>query len=278
MCCLKRCGRRAHEQKSLAKHGSAIRVFGHAGLRKCRPHHPADSVARCRNVSYSRHAPCAAGHERRSQNAGRAGTGNGGSWHSARSAGLQRESQIFKQLNSHLVGSADLRDFPNLDDAIEWAEDQVIFRYGGFSNLVEVTLGEQELLAGLSHDEIAELAKNCETRIYRPGERIIARQDPSDSVFFLEQGMVSVKLADGVRLATLVPGMAFGELALIAFGRTADVWADNAVRCQRISLDVFDEFRNRYPATAERIIRNLAQLLAQRLSQANTKIGLLSAN
>jgi hypothetical protein len=112
-----------------------------------------------------------------------------------------------------------LRDFPNLDEAIEWAEDQVIFRYGGFSNLVEVTLGEQELLAGLSHDEIAELAKNCETRIYRPGERIIARDDPSDSVFFLEQGMVSVKLADGVRLATLVPGMAFGELALIAFGR-----------------------------------------------------------
>jgi glutaminase len=90
--------------------------------------------------------------------------------------------------------------------------------------------------------------------------------------------MVSVKLADGVRLATLVPGMAFGELALIAFGRTADVWADNAVRCQGISLDVFDEFRNRYPATAERIIRNLAPLLAQRLSQANTKIGLLSAN
>jgi glutaminase len=87
-----------------------------------------------------------------------------------------------------------------------------------------------------------------ETRNYRPGERIIAQEDPSDSVFFLEQGMVSVKLVDGVRLATLVPGMAFGEPELIAFSRTADVWADNAVRCQRISRDVFNEFRNRHPA------------------------------
>ena len=279
--CLKRCGRQAHEQKILAKHGSAIRVLEIAGTlafanvdhitRRIQSHDVGIFL-----ILDMHRVPLATNAAAKML----AGLVQEMADHGTRLvlAGLQRESQIFKQLNSHLVGSADLRDFPNLDDAIEWAEDQVIFRYGGFSNLVEVTLGEQELLAGLSHDEIAELAKNCETRIYRPGERIIARDDPSDSVFFLEQGMVSVKLADGVRLATLVPGMAFGELALIAFGRTADVWADNAVRCQRISLDVFDEFRNRYPATAERIIRNLAQLLAQRLSQANTKIGLLSAN
>jgi glutaminase len=279
--CLKRCGRQAHEQKILAKHGSAIRVLEIAGAlafanvdhitRRIQSHDVGIFL-----ILDMHRVPLATNAAAKML----AGLVQEMADHGTRLvlAGLQRESQIFKQLNSHLVGSADLRDFPNLDEAIEWAEDQVIFRYGGFSNLVEVTLGEQELLAGLSHDEIAELAKNCETRIYRPGERIIARDDPSDSVFFLEQGMVSVKLADGVRLATLVPGMAFGELALIAFSRTADVWADNAVRCQRISLDVFDEFRNRYPATAERIIRNLAQLLAQRLSQANTKIGLLSAN
>ena len=36
----------------------------------------------------------------------------------------------------------------------------------------------------------------------------------STSIFFLQSGMVSVKLPDGVRLATLVPGTAFGEMAL----------------------------------------------------------------
>jgi glutaminase len=90
--------------------------------------------------------------------------------------------------------------------------------------------------------------------------------------------MVSVKLGDGVRVATLVPGTAFGELALIGVGRTANVWADNAVQCQRVPLDAFNDYRNRHPAAAERIMRNLAHLLAMRLVQANTKIDLLSAN
>jgi glutaminase len=97
-------------------------------------------------------------------------------------------------------------------------------------------------------------------------------------VFFLQRGMVSVKLADGVRLATLVPGTAFGELALIGGPRSADVFADNAVACLRVPLKAFDDFRARRPAAAEIIVRNLAKLLAHRLLQANTKIDLLSAN
>jgi glutaminase len=41
--------------------------------------------------------------------------------------------------------------------------------------------------------------------------------------------MVSVKLHSGVRLASLAPGMAFGEMALIEHARSAHVWA--APRC-----------------------------------------------
>ncbi len=90
--------------------------------------------------------------------------------------------------------------------------------------------------------------------------------------------MVSVKLADGVRLATLVPGMAFGEMALVDSHRAADVWADTAVRCIELSLEKFYAFREKYPQTGERIMRNLAKLLARRLSRANTRIDLLSAS
>ena len=37
-----------------------------------------------------------------------------------------------------------------LDEAIEWAEDQVIYRYGGFTSSKETShLGEQALLADL---------------------------------------------------------------------------------------------------------------------------------
>jgi glutaminase len=193
-------------------------------------------------------------------------------------AGLQRDATILKQINGHLTDDSNLRYFARLDEAIEWAEDQIIFRHGGFTQAADVALAEQELLLGSSSDELKDLERICETRNYHPGERIIASNDASDSVFFLEFGMVSVKLTDGVRLATLVPGTAFGELALIGLGRTADVWADNVVRCKRISLDAINDYRSRRPAAVERIMRNLAHLLAVRLAQANTKIDLLSAN
>ena len=193
-------------------------------------------------------------------------------------AGVERESRHFQQLSAFLADAGTVRTFTLLDEAIEWAEDQVIFRYGGFSQIVEVPLAEQELLTGMSADDLAELQGLCEAKSYHPGEHIVARGDPSDSVYFLQRGMVSVKLEDGVRLATLVPGTAFGELALIGGPRSADVFADNSVLCQRVPLDAFDDFRARRPAAAEVIVRNLAKLLAHRLLQANTKIDLLSAN
>jgi glutaminase len=193
-------------------------------------------------------------------------------------AGLQRDATTLKQINCHLKDNSNLRYRALLDEAIEWAEDQIIFRHGGFTQAADVAFADQELLLGLSSDELKDLEMICETRNYHPGERIIASNDRSDSVFFLEFGMVSVKLANGLRLATLVPGTAFGELALIGLGRTADVWADNIVRCKRISLDAINDYRNRRPAAVERVMRNLAHLLAVRLAQANTKIDLLSAN
>ena len=40
----------------------------------------------------------------------------------------------------------------------------------------------------------------------------------------------------------------------------------------------FERFREKHPRTGERIVRNLAQLLADRLIVANTKVDLLTAN
>ena len=151
-------------------------------------------------------------------------------------------SRNFRQLQSWLADPKSLRDFTHLDEAIEWSEDQIIFRLGGFSQVTDVNLCDQELLKGLSPEGLAELESLCERRHYHPGECIIARTDDADSVFFLQRGMVSVKLSDGVRLATLVPGTAFGELALLGGPRSADVFADNPVLCQRISLDKFNRF------------------------------------
>ena len=67
----------------------------------------------------------------------------------------------------------------------------------------------------MTPDEIAALAELSTARRYQAGQRIVCAGEPANSLFFLQSGMVSVKLPSGVRLASLGPGMEFGEMAII---------------------------------------------------------------
>jgi glutaminase len=193
-------------------------------------------------------------------------------------SGIKRTSADWKMIREWIGGSSNLRDFYLLDTAIEWAEDQVVFRHGGAIDFHEVTeLSEQPLLAGLSAEEIAGLAALGTMRSYRSGERIIAAGDPATSLFFLVGGVVHVTLPDGVRLATLTAGTAFGEMALLENHRSANVSSDVSATALELPLRDFERLREKHPHTGERIMRNLAQLLADRLIVANTKVDLLTA-
>ena len=192
--------------------------------------------------------------------------------------GLRPQSAVEATMKPLIEPLSKLRKFPVLDEAIEWAEDQIIYRYGGYGRLHDpTTLPEQQLLGGLSTGEIEALEALMAPRTYHAGQRIIGAEEPASSLFFLQSGMVSVKLPNGVRLATLVAGMVFGEMALLEDRRSADVWADTAVQCLELPLSAYAGFREKHPEVGERIVRNLAVLLAKRLILANTKIDLLTS-
>ena len=192
--------------------------------------------------------------------------------------GFEPTSPLWTAISTRTANQQRLRRFALLDDAIEWAEDQLIYRYGGFTSVKETShLGEQALLADLSAEEIAALADLSTTRRYQAGQRIVSAGEPAKSMFFLQSGMVSVKLPSGVRLASLGPGMEFGEMAIIEGQRSADVWADTPVMCLELPLDSFADYRQLHPQIAMKIMRNLSALLARRLILANAKVDLLSA-
>ena len=202
--------------------------------------------------------------------------GNGGV--TAILTGVEATSAVWLAIRARTAEPNRLRRFALLDEAIEWAEDQIIYRYGGFTASKETShLGEQALLAELTPEEIAALADLSTTRRYEAGQRIISAGEPANSVFFLQSGMVSVKLPSGVRLASLGPGMEFGEMGIIEQKRSADVWADTAVRCLELPLDGLSDYRQLHPQIAIKIMRNLSALLARRLIMANAKVDLLSA-
>ena len=66
-------------------------------------------------------------------------------------------------------------------------------------------------------------------------------------------------------------------MALLEPHRSADVTADRSASAWEIQLGDFERFREQHPKAGERIMRNLAQLLADRLIAANAKVNLLTA-
>ena len=177
-----------------------------------------------------------------------------------------------------IAATAKVRTFDYLDEAMEWAEDQIVFRYGGFSWLTETTqLVDQELLADLTPDHVALLARAMLPRSYKPGEQIISAGEQAESILFLHKGMVSVKLPSGVRLATLTPGTPIGEMALLEPRRSADVWADTPVQCSELALSDYRALRDKHAGIGETVMRNLARILATRLVASNRKVGVLTS-
>ena len=193
-------------------------------------------------------------------------------------SGIDRATVQWKSIGEWATGLSNLRNYPLLDDAIEWAEDQIVYRHGGNIYAVEITeLAEQALLAGLDKSELDKLTTLGRLRTYRSGEKILSQGEPASSLFFLKTGVVHAKLPNGIRLATIAAGMAFGEMALLETNRSADVYADAAVTALEVPLADFERFREDHPRAGERIMRNLAQLLADRLILANTKLSVLTA-
>ncbi len=168
--------------------------------------------------------------------------------------------------------------FALLDEAIEWAEDQIIFRYGGYIGAANAAhIKEQALLAGLSDQELADLTALGTARAYSAGQRIIATGEPASVAVFSDERNGERQIAERRRrLAGLDEGMAFGQMTLLDEPRTADVLG--RYQCphrQELPGAEFNRFRNEHPQIASFAIS--PAILAKRLILANAKVDLLSA-
>ena len=78
-------------------------------------------------------------------------------------SGTEKSSPVWDAVSAATKAVAEVRRFDLLDEAIEWAEDQVIYRYGGFSDIKDSSpLTKQALLAGLTPEEFADLTSLTE--------------------------------------------------------------------------------------------------------------------
>ena len=174
------------------------------------------------------------------------------------------------------------RSFPDADAALEWCENRILAQFGSPAESLPEDLGIQELLGGLTADELALVQRVAVVQRVPAGEVVFREGDHGDAIYFVLAGLVSVRLplvgqGRDRRLATLGPGVAVGEMAFLDEGRrSADVVAERDSALARLSIGDLREIGRTEPNVISKFSANLARNLSGRLRRANEQVRMLA--
>ncbi len=169
--------------------------------------------------------------------------------------------------------SRDDRGFLSFEDndlAVEWCENRLL---EGVPRVLDMTgtLAEATLFRGLPSALLDEVLAASSRQVYPAGDQVLASGQPADGrIFFIERGQVSilVPLPDGAhqRIATLGPGMVFGEMILLGqTTRSASVFADAPLHCVVMNAKALEQISSREPLLKITLLENLAKEMADKV-------------
>jgi CRP/FNR family transcriptional regulator, cyclic AMP receptor protein len=129
--------------------------------------------------------------------------------------------------------------------------------------------------SGIRSEAIARFIEHCHRRHYAPKTAIIRQGDPSDELYYIISGSVTVLLEDEegheIVLAYLNPGDFFGEIGLFHenMNRSALVRARTPCEIAHISYERMKSVSHVMPD----LVFGIASQLAMRLRATNRKVG-----
>ena len=174
------------------------------------------------------------------------------------------------------------RSFKDTDSALEWCEDRLLAGSGQEGSGTKFALAELDLFKGLSLEEYRLIETIVKPLIFEKGEVIIREGSDAKLFFVVARGTVSVQIRvrgqDGRkrRVASIGPGLSFGEMALLDGGkRSADIVADERVICYGLAVGQLQELAAEHPNIMITILGNLTREFSERLRHANEEIGAL---
>jgi len=173
--------------------------------------------------------------------------------------------------------------FADLDSAAEWCEERLLAAHGGAAAGSErVALAEHRLTRGFDAAMLERLEAALVSRPFASGETIFAAGDPAAEVFLLVAGEVTLEIdvGDGVRrrLATLTPGLAFGEVALVdAPARPVSVRGECEGECMVLTVEAFERLGETDPGLQAALMRNLLASFYEQIGRMTREVGTLFA-
>jgi glutaminase len=178
-------------------------------------------------------------------------------------------------------GDRGFLSFEDNDLAVEWCENRLFCDVAEKPSATGM-LADSPLFAGVPEALMQEVMGVARPQRYAAGKWILTSGQPDDGqVFFIESGHVSilVPLNDGAhhRIASLGPGMSFGEMTLLGqTTRSASVHADTDVECRILSIADIDYLANHAPQLKFALLENLARDIASKLRRATQWITALA--
>ncbi|TGL63046.1 STAS domain-containing protein [Leptospira ognonensis] len=178
--------------------------------------------------------------------------------------------------------SENIKFFDELDDALEYIEDEIIHEANldVTKNVPFLHLNQFEFFKPFKLEDVAQFEK-CIREIECPsGENVFNMGDVSDEMYFIRKGTIRIQLPiEGKRshhLATFGKGDFFGDMAFLdKETRSADAVAIETSSLYGISRIKFDEYVATHPIFGNLFFESLAYTLSKRLRLNHVELSAL---
>ena len=158
----------------------------------------------------------------------------------------------------------------DLDRGLETCEGWVLREFTALPPAQDAhPIADNSLLQGLSEEQVKAVLLEAAMREVTQGETLFRKDEPSNGVWMLQAGQVSILAGvgpDATRLATFGPGQFVGEMGFIDGNvRSATATADTSVQAVLLDKQTLTALVRDHPQAALTITRNIARELSHRV-------------
>jgi len=176
-----------------------------------------------------------------------------------------------------------IRAFNELDDALEWMEEQWLAKEGLWPRADRnYSLRDFDVFAGRSEDTLSDLSASMETRHIVAGEKLFSLGEASNEIFFIVRGEVRIDILmpDGRQhhMATHHQGDFVGEMGFLDGRARADfAVAVTDVEVMVLTREKFDLLADNHRRLGSLFMLEIARVLASRLRQTSNELKILGS-
>jgi CRP/FNR family cyclic AMP-dependent transcriptional regulator len=130
---------------------------------------------------------------------------------------------------------------------------------------------EIELFKGIEHAVMNQIANICSEENYSKDVVLFKKGEKAESLYILEEGSVNLVIENGGTITYILkePGQVFGWSSMVESGKyTASGVCAADLKVLKIERDKLDKIFNQYPEAGLKILKRLAAVISQRLTNA----------